>query len=529
MSEQKPTFISRRQFLKLAGIASLGGVVAACTPKAQPPTAAPQPAEATGAPPTAAPQPTAAPVVDIKYTYPGGVPNDLQMVQDAINQIIEPRISTRVILEVIDWGAFNDKVTMRFAAGEECGIVFTAPWINSYVQNVANGNLANLDELLPSKAPGLWASMPKSTWEAARAKGHIYGVINQQIFPKPWGIEVRKDMVSKYSLDVASVKRWEDMEPFLLKVKDGEGITPEYWAAPQGGNSGDTYFMHQYWGIDPIDDSIGVVGIRAKDEKLQVLLLAQEQEYLDCMKLTRKFVDDGIIPKDLLPPDEANAAVRAGKYIYMHHVEKPGNEAEIKNSFGYEWTIKNLTDPLILDTAGCTATLNGICANCKHPENAMMILEQFNTDKDVYTLICRGIEGKHWVWVDKAQNLMGYPEGVTGETSGYNPNTDWMFGNQFNVAYRDPSQIGAWEATKVMNDTATPSKALGFTFDRTNVKNEIAQVAAVNAELGQPINDGQVADVDKAIGEYVGQLKAAGIETIMQEMQKQLDAWKASK
>jgi putative aldouronate transport system substrate-binding protein len=318
------------------------------------------------------------------------------------------------------------------------------------------------------------------------------------------------------------------MEPFLQEVRDGEGIIPEYWAQGTGGNAGDTYFMSQYWGIDPLDDAVGVVGIRAADANLQVLLTPEEPEYAQAMTLTYRLVEDGLIPRDLLPAEEAKAAVRAGKFIYMHHVEKPGNEAELMSSFGHEWVIKNLTDPLILDTAGATATLNGIGASCPNPDNAMLVLEMLNTNVEVYTLICRGIEGKHWVWVDKEQNLAGFPEGVTGETSGYNPNTDWMFGNQFNAPYRDPVQVGAWPKTKEMNDTATPSKALGFTFDRTPVQNEIAQVTAVKAEYGMPINDGHV-DPATAIPQYVEQLKAAGVQTIVDEMQRQLNDWKAAK
>ncbi len=51
---------------------------------------------------------------------------------------------------------------------------------------------------------------------------------------------------------------------------------------------------------------------------------------------------------------------------------------------------------------------------------------------------------------------------MTAETSGYNPNTDWMFGNQFNAYYRDAAQVGAWEATKEMNDTAYPVRGAGL-------------------------------------------------------------------
>jgi putative aldouronate transport system substrate-binding protein len=530
--------IGRRQFLELAGTVGLA-TLAGCAPK---PAAEPaQPAAPTGAQapaPTAAPtdapaaQPTSAPLVDVTYTYPGAVPADLQLVQDAMNEILEPRIHTHLTLEPIDWGTYRDRLTMRFAAGEECGIIFTAPWFNSYVEHVANGNLYPLDDLLPSKAPGLWESLPSTVWGAARVQGHIYAVINQQIFPKPWGIEVRQDMAEKYALDPSAIRRWEDMEPFLNAVKEGEGITPEFWAQPTGAQVGDTYFMHQYWGFDPIDDAIGggnvgLLGIKATDDKLQVLLMPEQPEFLEAMRLTKKLVDGGIIPKDPLPDAEAVAATRAGQYIYSHHVEKPGNGAELNSRYGYDWLIQNLTVPLILDTAGCTATLNGICATATHPENAMMVLEQINTDVDVYTLICRGIEGKHWVWVDKEQNLCGFPEGVDGENSSYNPSTDWMFGNQFNVSYRHPAQLGAWPATRQMNDSATPSKALGFTFDRKPVETELAQVAAVYAEYFMPINDGQV-DPDAATPELLAQLKAAGVSKIVDELQRQLGEWKAS-
>ena len=150
---------------------------------------------------------TADGLVNVTYTYPGGIPADLQKVQDALNKILNDKIKVNLTLEVIDWGAYNDKMQLRLAAGEECDIIFTAPWINSYTNNVANGALAPLDDLLQQDAPGLWASMPPTTWNAARIKGHIYGVINQQIFPKPWGVHVRTDLLEKYNFSLEGADR----------------------------------------------------------------------------------------------------------------------------------------------------------------------------------------------------------------------------------------------------------------------------------------------------------------------------------
>jgi putative aldouronate transport system substrate-binding protein len=244
--------------------------------------------------------------------------------------------------------------------------------------------------------------------------------------------------------------------------------------------------------------------------------------------LTKKWVDAGYFSKEPLPGDEAKAAFRAGKFAMDYHVEKPGNDVEAQAAFGYEFVIKNLTDPLILDTAGATATMNGICKSSKHSIDAMHVLELFNTDAEVYNLLSRGIEGVHWIWKDEAKKVMGYPDGVTPETSGYAPNTDWMFGNQFNAYYRDEKQVGAWEATKKMNDTAYPSKALGFVIDREPIKTEIAQVTAILKEKGVSIENGFVA-YDDAMPDLLTQIDKAGAQKIIDEIQRQLNDWAAKK
>lgn len=464
-------------------------------------------------------------LIPVTYTYgANGVPRDLQMVQDAMNAILNEKIGVNLTLEPIDFGAYNERMQLRLAAGEPCDVIFTAPWINSYTNNVANGSLLALDDLLQEHAPGLWASMPPTTWDAARINGTIYGVINQQIFPKPWGVHVRTDMLEKYNFSLDNVAQWEDMEPFLAAVRDGEGINPVY--ADSRGDAG--LWRAQYYGYDPLDDGIGFIAVKADDETLTVVNIYETPEFKAAADLTKKWVDEGYFPAELLGADEARAAFRAGLFAMGYHVEKPGNDVEMQTAVGWEFVSKNLTDPLILDTAGATATLNAICASSANPEAAMKVLEEFNTNAEVYNLLSRGIEGTHWVWVDEARKIIGYPEGVAPGTSGYEPNTDWMFGNQFNAYYRSEAQVGAWEATKIMNDTAYPSKALGFVVDRTPITTEIAQVTTVLDELGLPIEQGWVA-YDEAAPELIERINAAGGQKIIEEVQRQLNEWQAAK
>lgn len=496
---------------RLAGLAALlllAVVLGACA-------AAPEPAVETG------PSAMADDLVPITYTYGSrGIPADLQKVNDAMNAILNEKIGVQLTLEPIDFGAYNEKMQLRLAAGEQCDIIFTAPWINSYSSNVANGVLHPLDDILPEHAPGLYASMPPSTWEAVRVQGHIYGVINQQIFPKPWGVHPRKDLMDKYGFTLDNVTRYEDMEPWLAQVRDGEGITPVF----ASDRSGTSLWRSQYYGLDPLDDGIRVIAMRADDENRTVINSFESEGFQAAADLARRWIAEGFFPDEPAPDGDARAMFRAGLFAMGYHVEKPGNDVEAETAYGFEFLSKNLTDPLILDTAGATATMNAICQTSAHPEKAMQVLEEFNTNVELYNLLSRGIEGEHWVWADEANLVIAYPEGVTADTSPYNPNTDWMFGNQFNAYYRDHKQVGAWEATKIMNDTAYPSRALGFVVDRTPIETEIAQVVAVWDEFVKPIEWGWENYADNA-AEVSQKLNDAGAQVIIDEVQRQLDAW----
>jgi putative aldouronate transport system substrate-binding protein len=160
----------------------------------------------------------------------------------------------------------------------------------------------------------------------------------------------------------------------------------------------------------------------------------------------------------------------------------------------------------------------------------MKFLELLNTDVDFYNLMCSGIEGKHWVWVDQAKRLIGYPSGITGETSTYHPGADWMFGCVFNSYYWTEAAAAGniWDATRKMNAAAKPSSVLGFSFVQDPVKTEMSQITNVASEKYLPLIEGQV-DADTGIPDLQKGLKDAGIDKVIAEIQKQIDAWAASK
>jgi putative aldouronate transport system substrate-binding protein len=512
--------ISRRQFLKLAGTvavsAALGGCQPAAAPEAAKPTDVPDAAKAPAAP--------ALEEIELVYTYPGTVPADVDLVAAELSKTTREKFNATVKLQPVDWGTFEERIRLASAAGEKIDLEFTATWMNNYAQNVANGNLVGLDDLLTQAAPGLWASMAPTTWDAARVEDKIYGAINQQIFVKDWGVaNLRKDLAEKYKIDLNPMKRYEDVEPALKILKDGEGGEPVVV-----GETESVVWRSEYFGFDPALEIVGnctLAGVKYDDPSRKAISIVDQPEFKQAIELTRKWKKAGYLT-DPLAAEEGDAIIRAGTSGYIgFHIIKPGGTDETKAKYGYDWIAKGMS-PWMLTTGGVQATMTGISRTAANAERAMMFLELLNTDVDFYNLICNGIEGKHWVWVDQAKKLIGYPSGVTPETCTYHPNTDWMFGCVWNSYYWTEAAANGniWEATRKMNADATPSSVLGFSFVQDPVKTEMSQITNVANELFKPIIQGMV-DADPGVTELQKALKDAGIDKVIAEVQKQIDAW----
>jgi len=506
--------MTRRTFLALAGVSAAGGVVAACGGAAPAPAKAPAAAAATE--PAKAAEPTTAPAVaetvTLKYVYTNfvGVPADQQLMSDALNKITQERINAKMDLVNLEFGSFNDKVQLMSAGGEQYDLVYTANWTNDYYKNVDNGQFVELDDLLPNLAPGLWKSLPVTTWQAAKVKGKLYASINQQQFPKNGGFYVKKEIAEKYKLDVTTINKWEDLEPYLEQIKAGENITPFV--------SSNFLRQAEICGYGPVDDAISFIWVKADDKNGDLVNYFEAPRHMEIWDLQRRWWDKGYIPKEDPKLDEETGILKTNKAVLKWEpVVKPKFESEFVARTGWELIIRSLA-PNILTTSGITATLTGVSRTTVSQEAAVRWLELVNTDKPTYNLMCMGVEGKHWNWKNKEQQVIEQTK-----DAGYNPTTDWMFGNQFYAYYRSEASIGAWEEGKKINDSAAPLATLGFVMNREPVKNEIA---AVNTVLADYLPTGPKGIPSSDLFKAVETMNASGAKTVMSEMKKQVEEWK---
>lgn len=449
------------------------------------------------------------PFVELSY-YIGGTPQpDLERVNEELNKLLLEKINAKVTIKLLDWGAYDQKMSVMIAAGEEFDACFTAPWINNYGLNVGKGALVPMDDLLDQYMPKTKALMSEEVWNAARVNGSIYGVINQQIMVRQTAVSMPKAMADKYGFNLSSIKKLKDVEPYLQAVKEKEADTSQIFADYE------TQSLYPYFGWEDIGGSTSPGVIQSGDTK--VFNQYETAAFKEHATMMRDWYEKGYIPEDVLTRDiEDNKTLLRFPGTY-----KPGGEADEGALFGQEAYLVPIGQPQ-LTTNNVIATMTGISSTSKNPERTAMFLELMNTDKDVYNLVAYGIEGVHY-------NKVGDNRIEVIKNSGYYPNISWEMGNVFN-AYLLPTQSDdVWTQTKQLNDSTTPSKLMGFSFDVEPVKSELANCSAVVKEYLPALTYGVVPDVEAHIQELNDKLKQAGVEKVMAEKQKQIDAFLASK
>ena len=102
----------------------------------------------------------------------------------------------------------------------------------------------------------------------------------------------------------------------------------------------------------------------------------------------------------------------------------------------------------------------------------------------------------------------------------------WEFGNQF-ASWTMPGQADdVWQITEELNNNSEVSDNLGFTIDDSDYQTELAQLAAVSAEYSTGFYTCE--DLDAYLAERAAKLEAAGLQTLVDGVQAQLDAFRAA-
>lgn len=162
---------------------------------------------------------------------------------------------------------------------------------------------------------------------------------------------------------------------------------------------------------------------------------------------------------------------------------------------------------------------------CKNPDAAMKLLYLMSTDETVARYFILGIEGVHYTVDEKG--IARRPEGVTQSNSTWNQDCPWFYPNQCLSIPLETEMTTYYTDMLEAPQNAEFSEAMGFIFDSAPVYDQMAACTTIVAEYRDALLYGLV-DVDSYLEKFNADLKAAGIDEIIAEEQKQFDAWRAA-
>lgn len=454
-------------------------------------------------------------VTELAVAFPifSALPKDMSLIEGAVNEIAQEKINVKVKLIPISFSNWMQQTNLMFSGGEQLDLM---PSIYNYSQSVLQGQLIPLDDLIEKHGQGITEALDPAYLDASRVNGIIYGVPTLHEMAVVNGISMREDILDKYQIDTSKLENLEDLEDILKTVKAGEPNMAPIIPSTVGAS-----ILNNYKTYDDLNNTIGV--LPNYDNNLKVVNLYETDEYADQLKMLRRWYQEGLILQDA-STNQANPidlidSKRGFSYLISAH---PAALTGTAVSGGVEKKVDTFSQPPVSTTSQITNTMWGITVNSKSPDKAMEFLNLMYSDKDIANLLIWGIEGKHYEV--KSGNIIDFPEGIDAQSSGYYMNMGWLFGNQFLAYIWNGTDPELWEKVKEFNASATKSKALGFTFDPSMVKTEVAAIGNVITQYALPLETGSV-DPDNILPKFIASLKAAGVDKVIAEKQKQLDEW----
>lgn len=541
--------------LLLAMIMVLSIVLAGCsktveTPAADETPATTEPAETTDNTETPeAPEETAEPALEQKtiqlmITGAGKQANS-DKVWAAFNEQLQQYVPNTTV-EFIDvpFEEYSEKFSQVLASGEGVDLAWTG-WLINKPQNIADGNLMPLDDLLAEYGQGIVDVLGENVVEIHRnADGNIY------YLPSWQGLcgERRGWLVVTEIAELAGDTWIEDTEAALNKwrnnysgIEDFQAVLDQatkYLAAAKeagklgaGINTGRAFGWSMYNGMYSFLGVGGAeIGITYCDGTFTVKDGVAGEHYKLYAQTMADWYKEGYIRSDIMSVDTStltmpkNGEITDTTYVFScdPYLTEADQEAAIADA-GMDMTYLPIEENAYLILGGDTSYAIPYCAD--EPERAMMVLNAIYSQPDLYNTLIYGIEGE-----DYTKNADGT---ITTSYVGASPTADdsygiqrWIIGSCKNALINNGTDPNYYADLEALEETARVNPFLNFTFDRTNVEGICASILNVYYEYGPQIDNGVAGDNwEELYNNYMAARKDAGIEELVTEFQNQLNAY----
>ncbi|MCM1175944.1 MAG: ABC transporter substrate-binding protein [Blautia sp.] len=469
--------------------------------------------------------------VVIQFPTLGDTPQDLQMVEDALNEITEPEIGVHVTFYPSSAFELNNTTTMMVSSGEKLDLAMCM--FEGGAQGYVNkGMLIELDDLVEEYGQDILAAEGKAM-AGGYYNGTLYAVPTEEKMGRVKAFECRKDLLEKYNIeyDEEKVYTLEELTEIFKTVKEGEGDKFYCIAANASEDAPYTYFAEA--DLLGADYGGGVLMNYGKGTT-EVVNYFESDEFAEYCDVMRNWFEEGYFSSDCNTiTDSSLVQLQSGNYFGMFSNAEPdmiaSHSASMQAYLQTDVVALRTTQPASR-TQDYQVTQWMVPITCDNPEKTMQFLNMLYGRKDIVNLIYWGIEGTHYNRVEGTENMVEFPEGIDRSNTPYAAILN-VWGDKLKDYVMEPNDDGYVAMMQEFNNSISgeyTSDALGYCFNSDPVKTQYAAVNDVVTQYAKSTLGYGVVDPGPQLEEFLSALDAAGIDEIIAENQKQFDEWNAA-
>lgn len=448
--------------------------------------------------------PEYSPEITLQYYTIGWADEDLELVNEELNRYLKENTGFSMEYKKLGWADYDNKLNTLISSGSQVDIVFAYEYVNM----ARKGAWLPLTEYLEGDYRLLYDTVDPLLWQGARlSDGEIYGVPTNKETSVQENWMYPLELVEKYDIDIEHYTTLESLAPLFEQIANKE---PEYLVMELDTSSHDFFAIYGYEELLHFKLPLSV---NIYNEPLEVVNLFETPEAESILNTLREYYLKGYINQDAALRQNQDLE-HGAKTFWKQASGSIYSDNVWSKDRGYEVISRPVT-PLVVVNKGTRDAVMSLTRDTRYPEEGMTFLTLLNTDPELRNLMNYGVEGVHYTLTDE-QQVRRLNERYRG--------VQYTQGNWFILHTLEGDSPNQWELLEKRNKEAKQSPLLGFTPDVTRFEREIQLIQNVRDKYYPSLMTGSV-PVEEEWPKFVTELKEAGIDSIKEELQHQLDDW----
>lgn len=469
-------------------------------------------------------------LTEIVWQWPstGSTGSGFQAVEDALNAMMEPEIGVHVVLEPVSFNDLANETVLAVSSGDQLDLCLS---VGTGVGNlVASGLIEPLDDIIDANGAAILEKCGDAM-AGGYYDGTLYGMPNAYIQGEAYGYIVRVDLLEKYNIDYDENKFYtlDELEDIFEVVKAGEGdnffcLIPEPTSEePLSRNA----FEYDKLGAT---SASGFLMLNDDFSNMTIENVYETDTYAEYAQKMYDWAQAGYISRDAATnTEDRDVLVASGNYLGYFTWATPNTIWTASAKSPYELTTLHTIDAY---TAGdrFQNILWSVPITSVNPEKAVQALNFIYEHDEAAWLLQFGIEGQDYEVIEESATAKKIKYLSDDPTTLPYYQLFGVYGDRLGWPVVDPSPIDGNDIVRKFSDNIPANRkspALGYCFNRDSVSTEFSAVTAAIQQYLPSVNCGTV-DPATNLPEFQAALKAAGIDTVIAENQKQLDEWAAN-